>query len=222
MWAGYPRAKLRCGSGRGSRCLGRWGSRLGSGVKLRQRRQRRRRRREELQEEERRRQRVRFSAATLSQARLVPPPAGASALAPRLPRSRPLPGSGPARRWSHSRRGCQAWGERGAAVFPRHPPLDAPPACAWVGRPPLREDTKPVRPPPASSEPVPSSPTLGLESGSRPAPALSTRLSRSREGYAACVASFRWVYPGNSDPRAPSKRVLLWVGSPPTACGVLG
>lgn len=95
-------------------------------MKLRQRRQRRRRRREELQEEERRRQRVRFSAATLSQARLVPPPAGASALAPRLPRSRPLPGSGPARRWSHSRRGCQAWGERGAAVFPRHPPLDAP------------------------------------------------------------------------------------------------
>lgn len=98
-------------------------------MKLRQRqRQRRRRRRwrprEELQEEERRQQRVCFSAATLSQARLVPPPPEASALAPRLPparcgaRDRPEGGA--------TRVVAARHGEERAAVFPHHPPLDAP------------------------------------------------------------------------------------------------
>lgn len=156
--AGSPNAELRCSSGRGGSSAPRWGSRRGSGVKLRQRRRRRRRRpREELQEEERRRQRVRFSAATLSQARLVPPPPEASALAPRLPPARPLPGSGPARRRSHPRRGCQAWGSGARGISPS-PTLGRPPACAWVGHPPLQKETAPVRPPPAFSAAVPWSP----------------------------------------------------------------
>lgn len=155
--AGYPYAELpavRCSSRRGDRSAPRRVSRRGSGVKLRQRRRWRRRPREELQEEERRRQRVRFSAATLSQARLVPPPPGASALAPRLPptrrpaRDRP---EGGATRAVAARRG-----EARVVVFPRHPPLDAPqPAPGPTGQPPLRKETTPVRPPPASSAAVP-------------------------------------------------------------------
>lgn len=123
--AGSPQAELCCSSRRGGRSAPCWGSRRGSGVKLRQRRRRRRRRpREELQEEEQRQQRVRFSAATLSQARLVPPPPEASALAPRLPPARcraPDRPEGGATRVVAARRG-----EERAAVFPHHPPLDAP------------------------------------------------------------------------------------------------
>jgi hypothetical protein len=221
--AGCPHAELRCSSGRGGSSARRWGSRRGSGVKLRQRQRRRRRQRrprEELQEEERRQQRVRFSAATLSQARLVPPPPEASALAPRLP---------PACCWARDRSEGGATrvvaarrGEARAAVFPHHPLLDAPqPApgsaillsgrkrrpCGHLG---LSARCPPVSPPLAPLW-VPTRPhPRPLDTASR---ALVKLLPMSLP---------RWVFPGSSDAGAPSKLALLWVGSlgsPPPAPG---
>lgn len=100
----------------------------------------------------------------------APGPSSSRSLRPRSPPpSRPLPGSGPARRRSHPRRGCQAWGRAGRGISPS-PALGRPPACAWVSHPPLRKETTPVRPPPAFSAAVPWSPLLWLHSESRSAP----------------------------------------------------
>lgn len=65
----------------------------------------------------------------------APGPSSSRSLRPRSPPpSHPPPGSGPARRRSHPRRGCQAWGSAGRGISPS-PALGRPPTSSWLDGP---------------------------------------------------------------------------------------
>lgn len=100
----------------------------------------------------------------------APGPSSSRSLRPRSPPpARLLLGSGPVRRRSHPRRGCQAWGSAGRGISPS-PALGRPPACAWIGHSPLRKETTPVRPPRAFSALSPGVPSSGSTLGPDPPP----------------------------------------------------